>query len=98
MQPWGSYVSIIALTFLLFFNGFTVFWSENWSVSSFMTAYVGIPMFLLFFVGHKIYAWSDPWAIPSKQVDMWTGMDELISQETPRRDFKNWQKIRYIWE
>lgn len=40
-QPWGSYVAIVGFTFLTLINGFNVFWPENWSVSSFFTAYVG---------------------------------------------------------
>ncbi|SMR50277.1 unnamed protein product [Zymoseptoria tritici ST99CH_1A5] len=94
MQPWGSWCAIVGFSFLLIINGFTVFWPEKWSVSNFMTAYVGIPLFLCFFVGHKIYAWSDPWAIPSEQVDMVTGLDELIADERPRKVFRNWQKVR----
>jgi amino acid transporter len=41
MQPWGSYVAIVGFVFLTLINGFTVFWPSRWSVSDFMTAYVG---------------------------------------------------------
>lgn len=40
-QPWGSYVSIVGFTFLTLINGFDVFFPSKWSVSDFMTAYVG---------------------------------------------------------
>lgn len=40
-QPWGSYFVIVGFTFLCLINGFDVFWPENWSASSFLTAYIG---------------------------------------------------------
>ena len=41
MQPWGAYFAIVGFVFLTLINGFSVFWPENWSVSSFLTAYIG---------------------------------------------------------
>jgi hypothetical protein len=41
MQPWGAYFAIVGFVFLTLINGFSVFWPENWSASSFLTAYVG---------------------------------------------------------
>lgn len=38
---WGSWTAIVGFTFLCLINGFNVFFPENWSVSGFMTAYVG---------------------------------------------------------
>lgn len=41
MQPWGSYAAIVAFVFFTLINGFAVFFPQNWSASSFLTAYVG---------------------------------------------------------
>ncbi|EME85115.1 uncharacterized protein MYCFIDRAFT_60039 [Pseudocercospora fijiensis CIRAD86] len=97
-QPWGSYVAIVAFIFLTLVNGFNVFWPQNWSASSFLTAYVGIPLFLVIYAGHRVYAWSDPWAHAPELVDLRTGMQEVLAEETEGKEFKGWQKIRHIWE
>lgn len=46
IQPYGAYIAITMFTLLCLINGFTVFFPENWSASSFLTAYIGIPIFL----------------------------------------------------
>lgn len=97
-QPWGSYVAIVGFTFLCLINGFNVFFPEIWSVSGFMTAYVGIPLFLVIYFGHRAYTWKDPWAHPANEVDLHTGLEECIAEEGPATSFKGWQKIRHIWE
>lgn len=102
MQPWGSYVAIVGFVILTLINGFNVFWPKNWSVSSFMTAYVGIPIFLVIYFGHRIYARNDPWAHPPELVDMHTGMEEVLAEEEPKHAVKTklkWYKqVNKLWE
>lgn len=96
MQPWGSYCSMIGFTFLCLINGFTVFWPANWSASSFLTAYIGIPFFLAIYFGHRIYAWKEPWAHDPHKVDLVTGMDEVLAEERPVRvHAKTWKRVLY---
>lgn len=59
---------------------------------------IRIPLFLAIYAGHRIYTWSDPWAHPSHEVDLHTGLEESIAEEGPVVSFKGWQKIRHIWE
>ncbi|KAK3077262.1 hypothetical protein LTS18_010786, partial [Coniosporium uncinatum] len=86
LQPWGTYCSIVGFTFLTLINGFSVFWPQNWSVSSFLTAYVGIPLFLVIYFGHRLYAFRDPWAHNPSEVDMQTGLAEVLAEEEPPSD------------
>ncbi len=97
---WGAWLVIVSFTILLLINGFDVFWPENWNVSSFFTAYVGIPMFFLFYGGHKIWAWKDPWVYPSEEVDMHTGMEQVLADEVPERKVHGpwWKKVTLIWQ
>lgn len=55
-------------------------------------------MFLVIYFGHRIYAWKDPWAHPPGEVDLRTGLEEVLAEETPGTEFKGWHKIRHIWE
>ncbi|GAB7350062.1 hypothetical protein MBLNU459_g0731t1 [Dothideomycetes sp. NU459] len=98
-QPWGSYVAMVAFTVLTLINGFNVFWPANWSASSFLTAYVGIPIFLVIYFGHRIYAWNDAWAHDPATVDLTTGLDEVIAEEKPAPVYDKWyKKMRVVFE
>ncbi|KAL4805333.1 amino acid permease/ SLC12A domain-containing protein [Aspergillus unguis] len=85
MQPWGIYVALSFSVFLLLINGFTAFFPSNWSASNFFTAYIGIPAFVLLYVGHRIVFWKDPWAWNPTDVDLQTGLEEIIAAEKPPR-------------
>jgi yeast amino acid transporter len=47
IQPYGAYIAMVSFTILCLINGFTVFFPAEWSVSSFFTAYIGIPIFFV---------------------------------------------------
>ncbi|KAK1055950.1 hypothetical protein LTR74_015260 [Friedmanniomyces endolithicus] len=98
-QPWGSYVAIVGFVFLTLINGFNVFWPANWSVSSFLTAYIGIPIFLVIYFAHRIYAHNDPWAHDPASVDLHTGLEEIEAEETPAPVYDKWyEKMRVVFE
>lgn len=42
-QPYTAWASLAFFAIVTFFNGFAVFMKGNWSVSDFITAYIGIP-------------------------------------------------------
>ncbi|KAI4949966.1 hypothetical protein J4E86_007921 [Alternaria arbusti] len=102
VNKWGAWCVIISFTILCLVNGFDVFWPEKWDVSSFFTAYVGIPMFFLFYGGHRIWAWSDSWAYDPAEVDLKTGMDQVLAEEVPARTMNMkgpwWKKITLLWQ
>ncbi|BCS23180.1 proline permease PrnB [Aspergillus puulaauensis] len=85
LQPYGVYVGLCMAVFLLLINGFTCFFPSNWSASNFFTAYIGIPAFVLLYVGHRVMFWSDPWVWKSEDVDLHTGLEEILAAETPPR-------------
>ena len=92
IQPWGAYIALVSSIFLVFVNGFTVFFPSEWSVSSFFTSYIGIPAFLVLFVGHKAMHWKEPWVKPAELVDMQTGLSEVLEAEKPERVRDTWWK------
>ncbi|KAF7714021.1 Amino acid/polyamine transporter I family protein [Penicillium ucsense] len=94
IQPYGAYFGLAGATLMLLINGFTVFFPSQWSVSNFFTAYIGIPAFLVLYLGHRLVYWNDRWAWRSEDVDMQTGLQEVIDAEQPegpkRSRFKIW--------
>lgn len=98
-QPWGAWIALVMFSILILVNGFNVFWPENWSASSFLTDYVGIPIFVVIYGGHRIYTWSDPWAHPSAEVDLRTGLEEVLADEKPAPVYDKWyKKMRVVFE
>ncbi|KAL4985902.1 amino acid permease/ SLC12A domain-containing protein [Aspergillus falconensis] len=92
IQPYGSYFAFFGGTFLTLFNGFDVFFPSVWSVANFFSSYFGIPAFLAFYFGHRIVFRKDPWVWPSIQVDMHSGLEEIIAAERPPRVRDTWWK------
>lgn len=82
LQPFASYACIIFFTCLLFLNGFGVFFPVNWSTSSFLTSYIGFPIFIAIYFAHRIWKRKDAWIIPSSQVDLTTGLDYILALES----------------
>lgn len=100
MQPWGAWFAMIFFTILTLINGFTVFWPQNWSIASFFTAYVGIPIPIIIFVVHKVFwARNEPWARPPMTVDLVSGLDEMLLQDKPKKPYTKWYHyIKVLWE
>ncbi|CAH7671009.1 amino acid permease/ SLC12A domain-containing protein [Phakopsora pachyrhizi] len=46
LQPYMTYYTFIALTLIIITNGFHTFWPNNWSWSSFIAAYITLPIFI----------------------------------------------------
>ncbi|KAK1672200.1 proline permease PrnB [Colletotrichum godetiae] len=110
-QPYGAWISMIAFGFLLLANGFTAFYPGRFTASSFLTAYIGIPLFLVTYFGHKLTVGkNDPWLYAPEDVDlttnlreveaeaeMWTVMDEA-EKEKQGNSNAWWRKISLIWQ
>lgn len=98
IQPYGAYIAMVMFTLLCLINGFTVFFPSEWSVSSFFTAYIGIPIFFVMYFGHRIFFWNDKWAWDPAEIDMQTGLQEVIDAERPVKVRKGLAKVLYIIE
>ncbi|KAH8879207.1 hypothetical protein GQ53DRAFT_756168 [Thozetella sp. PMI_491] len=81
LQPVGSWITLVMFSILCLLNGFTVFFPSRWSIADFMSAYIGLPLFVLTYVVHRCLNRADPWAIPSHQVDLTSGLEEMEADE-----------------
>ncbi|KAL2869212.1 amino acid permease/ SLC12A domain-containing protein [Aspergillus lucknowensis] len=78
MQPYGAWFCLAFFTVLTLINGFDVFFPGRLSVSSFFTAYIGIPAFIVIFVGHKLWMGrSDPLWLAAKEIDIHSGLENV---------------------
>lgn len=78
-----SWAILIFYFVLCLLNGFTVFFPSHWSVSDFLSAYIGIVLFILVYLVHHFYA-REPWAIPPSMVDLPMSSDDLSDEDEDR--------------
>ncbi|RFU29133.1 hypothetical protein B7463_g7206, partial [Scytalidium lignicola] len=97
-QPYTAWFSLVYFAIIIIFNGFNVFVGKNqshWDVSTFLAAYIGIPIFFVLFGFWKIFK-RTKWISPA-DADIQTGkaaldaLDELWPELTPRN------MIEKIW-
>jgi amino acid transporter len=85
LQPYGTCCMLAIITFLTLTNGFQIFFSSEWNVSNFLAAYITIRIFLVLYLGHKIFC-RTRFLIPVSDIDVVTGkkeMDELEAMDRP---------------
>lgn len=80
VQPYANYICLVVFIFLLLMNGFTVFYPGNFTATGFLTAYLGIPIFLAIYFGHRVYRRRDPWMISAEKIDLTTNVAEVEEQ------------------
>lgn len=80
LQPYGAWFALVIVVLLALLNGFACFFPGNFTASGFLTAYLGIPVFVLLYAGHKIYSRHDPWYHPAMSIDLISGLDDVMAQ------------------
>jgi len=93
-QPYVTWFTLVIVTLLTITNGFQVF--VPWNYKDFLAAYITIPVFLVLYLGHKLWA-RTPFLRPLSEIDLLTGkkeMDELEEADEPRVA-SNW--IQKVW-
>lgn len=95
-QPYASWFGAIFVTLVILFNGFSVFLAGNWNSSTFVTAYIFLPIFGLLWVFWK-YVKGSHW-VKLEEMDFVTGRSELdimdaeeVARYKPPTGF--WQKL-----
>ena len=99
VQPYGAWVALVACTLLSLLNGFTVFFPSEWSMSGFLTAYVGIPIFVVIYLVHRVVYWEEKWAFDPHEINMKkdeSGAEE--EAEKPKEKRRGWRRILAIVE
>lgn len=67
----GAWLCIIYFSIIGLLNGFNVFFPGQWSVSDFLTAYIGTVLFVVLYFGHKFTVGrKDSWIIPADEIDL----------------------------
>lgn len=97
-QPYFCYFVLGIISILTLTNGFQVFFPKNWSAANFLAAYITIPIFVVLYLGHKIY-FRTPWAIRVHNIDVVSGkkeMDLLCSNDVEPMPKNVFQRV-WFW-
>ncbi|KAI0316684.1 dicarbixylic amino acid permease [Amylostereum chailletii] len=92
-QPYGSWFALIATGIIAFFKGFDTFLPFN--KANFVTAYVGLPTFIVFWWGYKL--WYRTKLIPVNEVDLLSGKREIDEEEERFVENEKAQGPRSFW-
>lgn len=77
-QPYGAWIGLVCCLFMALISGWSVF--VYWDLTTFVFAYVMIPICVLIYVGWKI--WSGCKFIKAGEMDLQTGIKEIENHET----------------
>lgn len=95
-QPYWAYGTLFVLSLLTLTNGFHIFFPQNWSANDFLAAYITLPIFIVLYLGHKLW-YRTPFYIRTKDIDVISGkkeMDEFCAMDGEKRPPKNiWVRI-----
>lgn len=99
LQPYASYFTIGFISLVCITNGFMVFVGGSFTASSFVAAYITLPIFFVLYFGHKLYSRNWKWARPIDQVDVISGVAEADAEERahPPREPRNWLERIWFW-
>jgi yeast amino acid transporter len=78
-QPYLAWAGLVFFIIIILFNGFVVFIHNEWDISKFLTAYIGIPIFFGLYGFWKIFKRTS-WRIPA-EMDIFTGKAEIDAEE-----------------
>jgi amino acid transporter len=95
-QPYAAWATLFVITLLTLTNGFQVF--AHWDVGDFLAAYITIPIFLVLYLGHKLW-FRTPWLRNVHEIDVLTGkreMDEFCANDQPPVP-KNFLQRIWFW-
>ncbi|CAG8885632.1 unnamed protein product [Penicillium egyptiacum] len=93
LYPWGTYFSLAANVFLIFFQGYTCFLNP-FSSTDFVINYILLPVFVLFVIAYKF--WNKTSVVRLEDIDIWTGRREQVDleePESPKKAGKWWSRI-----
>ncbi|SPO31633.1 probable general amino acid permease [Ustilago trichophora] len=83
LQPFCGWWTVCTTFIVMLFSGWPIFLKGNWSTSDFITNYIPIPFFIILYLGNWFYNRNNGAHVPASEVDLTTGLREIIEAEEP---------------
>ncbi|KAH7409689.1 AAT family amino acid transporter [Cadophora sp. MPI-SDFR-AT-0126] len=95
-QPYAAWFALIYFAMIIVFSGWEVFTKGRWSLETFVTSYIGIPIYFALYLLWK--AWKRTSLVEPAEADLWTGKAALDAEEWPEKVPRNllekiWMKV-----
>ncbi|KAF2278680.1 uncharacterized protein EI97DRAFT_216586 [Westerdykella ornata] len=100
-SPWQPYTAWVAFGYfalIIFFNGFAVFTKKNWGsdeLTSFFTAYIGVPIFFGLYGFWKLFKRTK--VVRPEEADITSGKAALDAEVWPEQVPRNWLEKFWFW-
>jgi amino acid transporter len=97
-QPYTAWIAFTYFALIIVFNGFKVFTQTPWEsaqLTSFFTAYVGVPIFFLLFAFWKIFKRTK--MVNPAEADIWSGKAALDAEVWPEQIPRNALEKFWFW-
>ncbi|EHY55729.1 hypothetical protein HRR83_007947 [Exophiala dermatitidis] len=94
-QPYGTWIALAFFLIIIIFNGFAVFIRGNWATYDFVTAYIGIPIFVVFYLFWKIVKRTKYRSVSER--DIFTGKAEIDAQDYMWQEQPPKNIVEKIW-
>ncbi|KAI0034483.1 general amino acid permease 1 [Vararia minispora EC-137] len=90
LQPGLAIYGFFWTSLFILINGYRVFFPSQWNVSTFLTAYINVPIFFALFLGYKIFYRTKFWR--AHEMDFWRGIPTLEETDVPELPPRNIQE------
>jgi amino acid transporter len=98
LQPYATWFAFTYFALIILFNGFKVFTTTPWGsaeLTSFFTAYVGVPIFFLLYAFWKIFKRTK--VVNPAEADIWSGKAALDAEVWPEQIPRNMLERFWFW-
>lgn len=96
LQPYISWASLFLLSILLLTGGYSTFIKGHWSNETFVSSYINIPLFLMFFMGYKFIKKTK--MVPLNEIPIQPFIDTANRNPDPlNKPKKGLAKLNILW-
>jgi amino acid transporter len=94
-QPYAAWFALLFFAMIILFSGWEVFTKGRWSVETFITSYIGIPLYFGLYLLWKF--WKRTSLVDPAEADLWTGKDALDAEIWPQKTPRNFLEKIWAW-
>ncbi|KAJ5217305.1 amino acid permease [Penicillium chermesinum] len=95
-QPFGAWMTLIALLIILLTNGYTTFIHGHWSTETFISAYLDIGIFAALYFGYKIWYRTKIVSLDESPVARYVEIAEN-DPDPPEEPKSKWTFLTLLW-
>jgi amino acid transporter len=94
-QPYTAWFALIYFSMIILFNGWEVFTKGKWSVTDFLTAYIGIPIFFGLYGFWRVLKRTS--FVDAAEADIWSGKAALDAERWEDQVPRNFLEKIWFW-